>query len=89
MPHRRLVTSKVLTTAPNVPMSPHATRSAVLAVKSDDLSDGEWRIAREAREKGAAERLQLPQSSARQHRRAAAPRQQSLRVRRTGRRRSV
>jgi integrase len=33
----------------------------VTTMKWEDLADGEWRIAREAREKGAAERLHLPQ----------------------------
>ena len=36
-------------------------RDKVTHMKWEDLADGEWRIAREAREKGAAERLRLPQ----------------------------
>jgi len=36
-------------------------REKVTTMKWEDLADGEWRIAREAREKGAAERLRLPQ----------------------------
>lgn len=36
-------------------------REKVATMKWEDLADCEWRIAREAREKGAAERLRLPQ----------------------------
>jgi integrase len=38
-----------------------ARRDKVATMKCEDLTDGEWRIAREGREKGEAERLRLPQ----------------------------